>query len=80
MAGLLIVTATGPQDATRASVPFHIAVNGARPAGTEVAVALAGDAAELVKPEVVDSVVGVGLPRLRELMDKCAAQDVRVYV
>jgi predicted peroxiredoxin len=80
MAGLLIVTATGPQDATRASVPFHIAVNGAKPAGTEVAVALAGDAAELVKPDVIDAVVGVGIPRLRELVDKCVAQNVRVYV
>jgi len=80
MAGLLIVAATGPQDATRASVPFHIAVNGARPAGTEVAIALAGDAADLVKPDVIDSVVGVGLPRLRELVDKCVAQNVHVYV
>jgi predicted peroxiredoxin len=80
MAGLLIVAATGSQDATRASVPFHIAVNGARPAGTEVAIALAGDAAELVKTDVIDAVVGVGVPRLRELVDKCVAQNVRVYV
>jgi predicted peroxiredoxin len=80
MAGLLIVAATGPQDATRASVPFHIAVNGARPAGTEVAIALAGDAADLVKPDVIDAVVGLGIPRLRELVDKCLAQNVRVYV
>ncbi len=80
MAGLLIVAATGPQDATRASVPFHIAANGATPSGTEVAIALAGDAAELVKPEVIDAVVGVGIPRLRDLVDKCLAQNVRVYV
>lgn len=80
MAGLLIVAATGAKDATRASVPFHIAVNGAVPSGTEVAIALAGDAAELVKPDVVDSVVGVGIPRLRDLVDKCLAQNVRVYV
>ena len=80
MAGLLIVAATGPQDATRASVPFHIAANGATPSGTEVAIALAGDAAELVKPEVIDAVGGVGIPRLRDLVDKCLAQNVRVYV
>ena len=78
--GLLIVTAAGPQDPTRASIPFHIAVNGANPAGTEVAIALAGDAAELMKPEVIANVVGLGVPRLRELMDKCLDQDVRVYV
>ena len=80
MPGLLIVTAAGPQDPTRASVPFHIAVNGARPAGTEVAIALAGDAAELVKPDVIDKVVGLGVPPLRELIDKCRDQDLRVYV
>jgi predicted peroxiredoxin len=80
MPGLLIVTATGAQDPTRASVPFHIAVNGARPAGTEVAVALAGDAADLVKPDVIANVVGLGVPPLRELLDKCLDQNVPVYV
>jgi hypothetical protein len=30
MAKLLIVTSTGPEDPTRASIPFHIAVNGRR--------------------------------------------------
>ena len=80
MAGLLIVAATGAQDPTRATVPFHIAVNGARPSGTEVAIALAGDAAELIKPDVTANVVGLGVPPLRELLDKCLDQDVHVYV
>ena len=80
MPGLLIVTSAGPEDPTRASIPFHIAVNGAKPAGVEVAVALAGDAAELVKPDVIANVVGLGLPPLRDLMDKCLDQNVRVYV
>jgi len=78
--GLLIVTAAGPQDPTRASVPFHIAVNGARPAGVEVAVVLAGDAAELVKPDVIANVLGLGIPPLRDLLDKCLEQDVHFYV
>lgn len=78
--GLLIVTAAGPEEPTRATVPFHIAVNGARPQGVEVAVALAGDAAELVKPDVLANVIGVGVPPLRDLFDKCLDQDVRVYV
>jgi predicted peroxiredoxin len=80
MAGLLIVTAAGAEAPTRASVPFHIAVNGARPAGTEVAIALAGDAAELVKPDVIANVVGLGVPPLRDLLDKCLDQDVAIYV
>jgi predicted peroxiredoxin len=80
MQGLLIVTSAGADDPTRASVPFHIAVNGAKPAGVEVAVALAGDAAELMKPDVIANVLGLGLPPLRDLMDKCLDQDVRFYV
>jgi predicted peroxiredoxin len=80
MPGLLIVAATGAQDPTRASLAFHIAANGARPNGTECSIALAGDAAELVKPDVIANVLGLGLPPLRDLIDKCVDQNVRVYV
>ena len=80
MSGLLIVAAAGPEDPTRASIPFHIAVNGARPNGTEVAIALAGDAAELLKPDVIANVLGLGIPPLRELLDKCLEKDVSFYV
>lgn len=80
MSGLLIVTAAGPQDPTRATIPFHIAVNGAKPVGTEVGIALAGDAAELVKPDVIANVLGVGIPPLRELLDKCLDNNIPVYV
>jgi len=78
--GLLIVTATGAEEPTRASVPFHIAVNGAKVAGFEVAVALAGDAAELIKPDVIANVLGVGIPPLRDLLDRCLDQDIHFYV
>ena len=78
--GLLIVTAAGPEDPTRASIAFHIACNGAGPSKTPCAVALAGDAAELLKPDVIANVFGLGLPPLRELLDKCLAQDVPFYV
>ena len=61
-------------------MPFHIAVNGARPAGTEVGIALAGDAAELIKPDVIANVVGLGVPPLRNLLDKCLDQEVPIYV
>lgn len=80
MPGLLIVASTGAQDPTRATIPFHIAVNGARPNGTECAIALAGDAAELIKPDVIANVLGLGIPPLRDLIDKCVEQNVRVYV
>jgi hypothetical protein len=41
---------------------------------------LAGDAAELVKPDVIANVVGIGVPPLRDLLDKCLDQEVPVYV
>ena len=78
--GLLIVASSGPQDPTRASIPFHIACNGATPAGTDCGVAFAGDAAELLKPDVIANVFGLGLPPLRELIDKCIAQSIPFYV
>jgi len=80
MSGLLIVAATGAGDPTRASIPFHIAANGAAGAGVECAIAFAGDAADLVKPHVIAEVRGVGIPPLKELMEKCVAQSVRFYV
>lgn len=77
---LLIVTSTGAEDPTRASIPFHIACNGATPAGTECGVALAGDSAELLKPDIIANVFGLGLPPLRELLDKCVVQGIKLYV
>jgi predicted peroxiredoxin len=77
---LLIVASSGPTDPTRASIPFHIAVNGAVPGGTDVAVALAGDATELVKPDTIANVYGQGVPPLRDLLDKCLEQNVPFYV
>jgi predicted peroxiredoxin len=80
MSGLLIVTAAGPEDPTRASIAFHIAANGAKPNGTQVAIALAGDAAELLKPDVIANVIGQGIPPLRDLLDKCLEQDIPLFV
>lgn len=80
MPSLLIVASTGPEDPSRASIPFHIACNGATPNGTECAVTLAGDATELLKPDVIANVFGIGVPPLRELLDKCMAQSIRIYV
>ena len=80
VSGLLIVAATGPGDPTRASIPFHIAANGATPGGVECAIAFAGDAADLLKPDVIANVRGVGIPPLSDLMEKCRAQGIRFYV
>src|SRR5207249_11889802 len=80
MSGLLIVAATGPDDATRASIPFHIAANGAGPAKVEVAIAFAGDSIDLLKTDVSVGVRGVGIRPLTDLLTKCVARRVRYYV
>ncbi|MGH2500318.1 MAG: hypothetical protein ACRDF0_09555 [Candidatus Limnocylindria bacterium] len=80
MAKLLITTLVGPGDATRASIPFHIAVNGAAKNGTETAIAIAGDAAELMKPGVAESVKGVGVPPLAELLAGAKAAGIKLFV
>jgi predicted peroxiredoxin len=77
---LLIVAATGPEDPTRASIPFHIAVNGAHPNGTEVLVILAGDAAGLLKDGVPEQVNGLGIPPLASFLAKCAEARIPIHV
>ncbi len=74
------IAAAGPSDPTRASIPFHLAVNGSAEVGHETAVLLAGDASELIKGDVVDRVEGLGLPPLRELLTKVRERDVTVFV
>lgn len=71
---------SGSGDPTRASIPLHLAVNGSIDAGQTAGVVLAGDAAELVKPDVRDGVEGVGLPPLRELVAKARQHEVPVFV
>ncbi len=80
MAKLLIISATGRDDPTRASLPFHIAVNGAAASGVECDVALAGDATELLKNDVAALVRGVGLAPLAELISACRLKGVRFHV
>ena len=80
MPKLLMIASSGSQDPTRASIPFHIAANGAAAAGMESGVALAGDATELLKPEVRDSVRGVGVPPLADLVSACRDKGVKLYV
>lgn len=80
MAKLLYVAATGPDDPTRCSIPFHLAANGAAVAGHDAAVVLAGDATELLKDAVREAVRGVGIPPLSELFEACRTRGVRLHV
>ena len=80
MPKLFITTLVGASDQTRASIPFHLAVNGAAKNGVDVSIGLMADASELLRPGVVDSVQGVGVPALAELWQGCRAAGIRSYV
>ena len=77
---VLYLATTGADDPTRASLPLHIAANGSVEAGQECAVALAGDATELVARDSAERVEGVGIPPARELFQKLVENEVPVYV
>ena len=77
---ILYLASSGASDPTRASVPLHLAVNGSVEIGSEVGVVLAGDATELIRPEVLERVEGLGVPPARELLRKAMEHAVPVYV
>jgi predicted peroxiredoxin len=80
MARILYLSATGPADPTRASIPFHLAANGAVEVGHEAEIVLAGDATELVKAGVADGVRGVGIPPLADLLAKTVQKGIPIHV
>lgn len=77
---LLYMTTSGASDPTRASIPIHLAVNGSVEVGHTVGIVLAGEAAELVKANVRDAVEGIGVPALRDLLNKARQHQLPVYV
>ncbi len=77
---LLYIVTKGTGDATLASVPLHLAANGSIEIGQEVSVVLAGDATELVVGENAQSLEGLGVPPMRELLSKLKEHRVPVYV
>jgi len=77
---VLYIATAGAADATRASIPLHMAVNGSVEVGHETAVVLVGDAAELLSQETANRLEGVGVPSVRELMAKLFEHEIPVYV
>ncbi|MGH2749747.1 MAG: DsrE family protein [Actinomycetota bacterium] len=74
------VGSKGENDATLASIPFHLAVNGSLEVGQEVAVVLVGDAADLIVGDTAATVEGRGVPPLKDLLAKARDNGVPVYV
>jgi predicted peroxiredoxin len=77
---ILYLAITGSSDPTRASIPLHIAANGSVDEGQECAVVLAGDATELVSRGTAERVEGVGVPPVKELLQKLLDHQVPIYV
>ncbi|MFN3476839.1 MAG: DsrE family protein [Candidatus Methylomirabilales bacterium] len=65
MAKVFIIVTSGPENPTKAVLPFLV-VRNAREQGHEVSVFLAGDSTYLIKDEVVEAVVGVGPGALKD--------------
>ena len=79
MARELFIGFHGSEDPTKATLPFLMA-SGALDAGHETAIILMGDAAVLMNGTVADSVQGIGLPSLKELLAKAIQNQVPIYV
>jgi predicted peroxiredoxin len=77
---VLYFVSSGVADATRASIPLHLAANGSVEVGQQTSIVLAGDATELLVGDNVDGMEGVGLPPARELLAKLRDHEVPVYV
>lgn len=77
---VLYISTSGSADPTRASLPWHLAVNGSMEAGQSARILLAGDAAELVKASARDGLTGVGVPAMQELVAKARDRSVPIHV
>jgi len=79
MGKLLIHVTTGPEAPTRAALGLLVARSGIDE-GHEVNVFLAGDAVQLIRDAVLDSLTGLGTGSLRESFDAIAGGGGRFYV
>ena len=79
MATLMFMGSSGSEDPTKAVFPFILA-NGAVDAGHEAQISLFGDAVVLMNPAVINSLVPLGWPPLKELLATSVENKVQIYV
>ena len=79
MGSLLVHITSGPEAPTRAALGMLVA-RAAIDEDHEVSVFLAGDAVQLIRDAVLDSLVGLGTGSLRESFDAIATGGGRFYV
>ena len=79
MGKVLYSSTYGSDDPTRASLPFHMAL-GAIEAGHQPEIALIAEATYLMKDTVAETIQGVGMPSLKELLAKVVENKVPIHV
>jgi predicted peroxiredoxin len=79
MAKILVHVTHGPESPTRAALGLLVAKT-ALDEGHSVTLFLAGDAAQLIRDPVIDSLAGLGTGRLREHFDALVAGGARFYI
>ena len=79
MGSLLVHITHGPESPTRAALGFLVA-RAAVQAGHEVSVFLAGDATQLIRSEVIDTLQGLGTGPLAETVPAVAGGGGSIYV
>jgi uncharacterized protein len=78
MATILVHVTCGPEHPTKAALGFLVA-RAAIEEGHDVSLFLAGDATQLLRDAVLDSLVGLGTGSLRESYDAVVAGGARIY-
>lgn len=79
MSKILVHVTHGPENPTRAALGLLVA-KAALDEGHTVSVFLAGDAVQLIRDAVLDSLVGLGTGRLQEHFDALVSGGARFYV
>ena len=77
---LLYIVTKGAGDPTGASIGLHMAANGSLELGHDVAVIFAGDGSEVVLGDNAGTIQGVGVPSMKELLEKLTDRRATVYV
>jgi predicted peroxiredoxin len=79
MAKFLFHAFQGSENPTMAAIPFLQAVAN-KERGDEVEIALAGDAVVLIRDAVIDNVLPVGWPPLKETFGKVVEHGIPIHV
>ena len=79
MAKIMYLGTNGSENPTKSVFPFILA-NGAVEAGHQAEISLFGDASVLMKDAVVNSVVPVGWPPLKDILAATIKNKIPIYV